>query len=198
MNRKVDAEVNQELFDMTFGKDVVKNEIEFKEKIKEVVGQNYDQESDNFLNYKIQDEFVEQTKINLPDEFLKKFIESSNKQKISREEIDKDYKHYAQDLKWSLIKNKISKDNDIKASHEDVIEEAKKMIRQQFTASGFPAAQMESSLDAFVDNYLKGENGNNYVKLHEKVYNDRVIKFIKESITLKNKEVSPDEFNKKA
>ena len=97
-----------------------------------------------------------------------------------------------------LIKNKISKDNEIKIEHADVIEEAKTMIRQQFTASGFPADQMESSLDSFVDNYLKGEDGNNYVKLHEKVYNDQVVKFIKESITIKNKEVSPEEFNKKA
>ena len=197
VNRMVDAEMGQDLFDKTFGKDAVKTEEEFRTKIAEVVGKNYDQESENFLNYKIQDEFVEKTKIDLPDEFLKRFIQSSNKEKISREEIDRDYEHYAKDLKWSLIKNKISKDNEIKAEHEDVIEEAKTMIRQQFTASGFPADQMESSLDSFVDNYLKGEDGNNYVKLHEKVYNDRVVKFIKESITIKNKEVTPEEFNKK-
>lgn len=197
VNRMVDAEMGQDLFDKTFGKDAVKTEEEFRTKIAEVVGKNYDQESENFLNYKIQDEFVEKTKIDLPDEFLKRFIQSSNKEKISREEIDRDYEHYAKDLKWSLIKNKISKDNEIKAEHEDVIEEAKTMIRQQFTASGFPADQMESSLDSFVDNYLKGEDGNNYVKLHEKVYNDRVVKFIKESITIKNKQVTPEEFNKK-
>ena len=198
VNRMIDAEMGQDLFDKTFGKDAVKTEEEFRTKISEVVGKNYDQESENFLNYKIQDEFVEKTKIDLPDEFLKRFIESSNKEKISREDIDRDFEHYAKDLKWSLIKNKISKDNEIKAEHEDVIEEAKTMIRQQFTASGFPADQMESSLDSFVDNYLKGEDGNNYVKLHEKVYNDQVVKFIKESITIKNKEVSPEEFNKKA
>jgi trigger factor len=184
VNRMVDAEMGQELFDKTFGKDAVKTEEEFSNKISEVVGKNYDQESENFLNYKIQDEFVEKTRIDLPDDFLKRFIE--------------DYEHYAKDLKWSLIKNKISKDNEIKAEHEDVIAEAKTMVRQQFTASGFPADQMESSLDSFVDNYLKGEDGNNYVKLHEKVYNDQVVKFIKESITIKNKEVSPEEFNKKA
>jgi trigger factor len=198
VNRMVDAEMGQDLFDKTFGKDAVKTEEAFRTKISEVVGKNYDQESENFLNYKIQDEFVEKTKIDLPDDFLKRFIESSNKENISREDIDRDYEHYAKDLKWSLIKNKISKDNEIKAEHEDVIEEAKTMIRQQFTASGFPADQMESSLDSFVDNYLKGEDGNNYVKLHEKVYNDQVVKFIKESITIKNKEVSPEEFNKKA
>jgi len=198
VNRMVDAEMGQDLFDKTFGKDAVKTEEEFRTKISEVVGKNYDQESENFLNYKIQDEFVEKTKIDLPNDFLKRFIESSNKEKISREDIDRDYEHYAKDLKWSLIKNKISKDNEIKIEHADVIEEAKTMIRQQFTASGFPADQMESSLDSFVDNYLKGEDGNNYVKLHEKVYNDQVVKFIKESITIKNKEVSPEEFNKKA
>ena len=198
VNRTVDAEIDQELFDKTFGKDSVKNEDEYREKIKEVVGKNYDGESEQYLNYKIQDEFVEKTKMDLPDDFLKRFIKISNKKEITDEQIEKDYEFYAKDLKWSLIKNKISKDNDIKASHEDVIEEAKNMIRQQFAASGFPADQMESSLDSFVDNYLKGEDGNNYVKLHEKVYNDKVIGYIKENITIKNKEVTPEEFNKKA
>lgn len=198
VNRTVPAEVNQDLFDKTFGKDTVKTEEEFKEKIKEAVSKNYDQEAENFLNYKIQDELVEKTKMELPDDFLKRFIEKSNKQEITKEEIDRDYEYYAKDLKWSLIKNKVSKDNDIKASHEEVIEEAKNMIRQQFTASGFPAEQMESSLDSFVDNYLKGEDGNNYVKLHEKVYNDKVLNFIKETISIKEKAVTPEEFNKNA
>ncbi|MEQ6121960.1 trigger factor [Reichenbachiella sp. MALMAid0571] len=198
INRKVSAEVNQDLFDKTFGKDAVKSEEEFKKKIKEVVGKNYDQESENYLNYKIQDEFVEKTKMELPDNFLKRFIEISNKETISKEDIEKDYEHYANDLKWSLIKNKISKDNEIKIAHEDVILEAKNMIRQQFAASGFPADQLEGSLDSFVDNYLKGEDGNNYMKLHEKVYNDKVLEFIKSSITIKDKEVTPEEFNKKS
>lgn len=198
VNRTIPAEVNQDLFDKTFGKDTVKTEDEFREKIKEAVSKNYDQESENFLNFKIQDEIVEKTKMELPDNFLKRFIEKSNKQEISKEEIDRDYEFYAKDLKWSLIKNKVSKDNDIKASHEEVIEEAKNMIRQQFAASGFPAEQMESSLDSFVDNYLKGEDGNNYVKLHEKVYNDKVLNFIKETISIKEKAVTPEEFNKNA
>ncbi len=198
VNRRVDAELNQELFDKTFGKDAVKTEEEFREKIKEVVGKNYDQESENFLNYSIQDQFVEKTKLDLPDEFLKRFIETTNKTPITKEQIEKDYEYYSKDLKWSLIKNKISKDNEIKAEHEDVIEEAKNMIRQQFAASGLPAEQLEGSLDSFVDNYLKGEDGNNYMKLHEKVYNDKVLAFIKEKITIKNKEVTPEEFNKKA
>ena len=101
VNRMVDAEMGQDLFDKTFGKDAVKTEEEFRTKISEVVGKNYDQESENFLNYKIQDEFVEKTKIDLPNDFLKRFIESSNKEKISREDIDRDYEHYAKDLKWS-------------------------------------------------------------------------------------------------
>ena len=196
VNRKIDAEMGQELFDKTFGKDTVKTEAEYLEKIKDVVGKNYDHESDQFFNYKIQDEIVSKTKIELPDEFLKKFIKASNKTEITLEQIEQDYEHYAKDLKWSLIKNEISKKNDIKAENEDVMEEARNMIRQQFAQSGLPPEQLESSLDSFVENYLKGEDGNNYVKLHEKVYTDKVLEFIKGKLTIKTKKVSPEEFNK--
>lgn len=197
VNRVVPAEVNQDLFDKTFGPDVVTSEAEFIEKIKESISSNYEMESNNYLDLKIREKLIEKAKITLPDEFLKRWIEVANKNNISKEEIERDYEHYSNDLKWTLIKNKISKQHDIKAEHEDVVNEAKALIRMQFASSGL-GSQLEDSIDTFADNYLKGNEGDNYMKLHEKVFNDKILAFIKENVTIKNKEVSAEEFRKKA
>ncbi|MFY0628104.1 MAG: trigger factor [Reichenbachiella sp.] len=197
VNRVVPAELNQDLFDKTFGKDLVKTEAEFLEKVTATITDNYKKETDGYTDLKIRDKFIDKTKVDLPDEFLKRWLEKTENNQLTKEEIDKDYPLYANDLKWSMIKNKIAKDNEIKAEHEDVVEEAKNMIRAQFGSMGM-SDQMEANIDSFADNYLKGEDGQNYMKLNEKVFNDKVISFIKENITIKSKEVTLDEYKEKA
>lgn len=197
VNRTVPAEVNQDLFDKTFGKDAVKTEEEFKNKVKEAIGDNYKRETEGYTDLKIRDKFIEKTKMELPDTFLKKWLELSNKNNLTKEQIDQDYPLYANDLKWSLIKNKISKDNEIKTEHEEVVNEAKNMIRAQFGSMGMSEA-MEQNIDAFADNYLKGEEGQNYMKLNEKVFNDKVMAYIRENISIKAKEVTAEEYREKA
>ncbi|MEP2026850.1 MAG: trigger factor [Reichenbachiella sp.] len=197
VNRITPAEINQDMFDKTFGKDAVKTEEEFKEKIKVSIGENYVKETEGYTELKIRDKFIEKTKMELPDTFLKKWLELSNKNNLTKEQIDTDYPLYANDLKWSLIKNKIATDNEIKTEHEDVVNEAKNMIRVQFGSMGMSDA-MEQNIDSFADNYLKGEEGQNYMKLNEKVFNDKVMAFIKENITIKAKEVTADEYREKA
>ncbi|MEP3387866.1 MAG: trigger factor [Reichenbachiella sp.] len=197
VNRTAPAEINQDMFDKTFGKDAVKSEEEFREKIKVSISENYVKETEGYTELKIRDKFIEKTKIELPETFLKKWLELSNKNNLTKEQIDQDYPLYANDLKWSLIKNKISKDNEIKVEHEEVVEEAKNMIRVQFGSMGMSEA-MEQNIDSFADNYLKGEEGQNYMKLNEKVFNDKVMAYIKENISIKAKEVTADEYREKA
>ena len=193
VNRKVDAEINQEFFDRVFGKDAVTDEKTFTEKVKTTISENYVRESDMFLDHSVRKQFVENTKMNLPDEFLKDWLFVSNEGKITKEVIDKEYEMYATDLKWTIIQNKISEDNEIKAEHEDVIATAKTMIRAQLQQSGM-AGQMEDSLDMFVDNYLKGENGNNYMKVFEQSRNEKVLAFVKEKIKVSTKKVDMEKF----
>lgn len=198
INRVIPAEINQDLFDKTFGKDVVKSEEEFGIKVKESISENYTRETENQFVYNLRGKVVEATKMDLPDEFLKKFIAQTNKSEITAEQIESDYPMYAEDLKWTLIKNKISKEQDIKAEHEDVLNATKDMIRMQFAGSGM-GDQMEASIDTFADNYLKGGDGGegeNYMKMHENVFNEKIVSYIKDHITIKEKEVSIEDFRK--
>ncbi len=195
VNRKIAAEMNQEFFDKIFGKDSVKDEKEFIDKIKTTIGDNYQKETESFLNYSIQNELVEGTKMELPDEFLKKWLLTSNEGKVTAEDIEKEYDAYVKDLKWSLIKNKIGEDESIKVEHEDVKEKTREIIRMQFAQSGL-GAQFESNIDAFVDNYLQGENGNNYYKVFNEAQAEKIMGVIKDKITITNKKVDLEKFKK--
>lgn len=197
IKRTKPAEINQELFDKVFGKDAVKTREEFDKKIKETIAENYDRETENLLNRDLVDKLVEKTKFDLPDEFLKNWLLLSNEGKITQEQIDKEYDLYTKDLRWNLIKNKIAEANqdDIKVEHTDVMDYTKKMIAEQFGAYGM-ADQLGENMDSFAQNYLQGENGENYRKVYEEMLNKRVLDFIKEKVSIKEKKVDLDGFKK--
>lgn len=197
VKRTKPAEINQELFEKVFGKDAVKDRKEFDEKIKETISENYDRETENLINRDLVDKLVEKTTFELPDEFLKNWLLLSNQGKVTQEQIDKEYDLYTKDLRWNLIKNKIAEANqdNIKVEHNDVMDYTKKMIAEQFGAYGM-ADQLGENMDSFAQNYLQGENGENYRKVNEEMLNKRVLDFIKEKISIKEKKVDLDGFKK--
>ncbi|WNB18670.1 trigger factor [Marivirga arenosa] len=197
IKRTKPAEINQELFDKVFGKDAVKDKKEFDEKVKETISENYDRETENLLNRDLVDTLVEKTKFELPDDFLKNWLLVSNEGKVTQEQIDKEYDLYTKDLRWNLIKNKIAEANkdDIKVEHTDVMDYTKKMIAEQFGAYGM-SDQLGENMESFAQNYLQGENGENYRKVYEELLNKRVLDFVKDKITIKDKKVDLDGFKK--
>jgi len=195
INRMEPAELNQEFFDKLFGKDEVKTEIDLKGKIKEYLANSFQKETDNFLAHSIREEILKATKMDLPDEFLKRWLVASNEGKVKSEEVDKDYLNYAEEMKWNLILNRIAEDNEIKVENEEVVIKAKELIVAQLASSGI-GDQMADQLDAFADNYLKGNEGQNYLQVFNQVRNDRIMDFIRGTITITKKEVNVDQFKK--
>jgi trigger factor len=195
ISRTEPAELNLELFDRVFGKDVVKDENEFVEKVKATIGENYKRETDHFLEHHIEDYFLDHTKINLPDGFLKSWLKTSSKGEVTDAVLDKEFSSYVRGLKWDLIKNKISDDNKLQVTADEVKAKAKDMIIAQFGGPAI-AEQLGDKLDAIADNYLQNENGQNFMRLFNQLKNEKVLQFIKERITLDEKSVTVDEFKK--
>ncbi|MEB2783911.1 trigger factor [Algoriphagus persicinus] len=193
INRTGTAEMNQEFFDKIFGPDDVKSEEEFITKVRETLQANYDKESNLFTEEELKKVLTDAAKVDLPEDFLKEWLMIANDGKVAEEDIEKEFPIYARQLTWSLISNEIATQNEIKAEHEEVIEKTKQMVREQFAASGL-GAQMEDSMDMFVDNYLKGEEGQNYMNMLTSIQNEKVLAFAMDKISLQEKEISIDEF----
>ncbi|MDE0471938.1 MAG: trigger factor [Ekhidna sp.] len=186
------AVVDQELFEKVFGKDSVKDESSFRKRIKDVVARNYKEQEEQYFDYQIQEKLIENTKITLPEAFLKKWLVKSN-ESMTPELVELEFSSYTKELQWSLIKNQLIKDNEIKVEHEDVINEAKELVKKQLAGLGVKN-QSNDQLAASANGYLQSENGKNYLKIYNQVQNNKVLNFIKEQITIKEKEVTLSEF----
>ncbi|MFD2200361.1 trigger factor [Shivajiella indica] len=193
INRTELAELNQEFFDKLFGEGQVNSEEEMREKVRSIMSENYNKELKVFSDEKIKEKLIESAQIDLPESFLKEWLLKANEGKVTEDQVEKEYPIYAKQLAWTIISNAIAKENEIQAEHEDVIEKTKEMIREQFASSGL-GAQLEASMDMFVDNYLKGNDGQNYMQMLTSVQNDKVLSFVKGKAAVKEEEISVDKF----
>ena len=197
VNRKEPAEINQEFFDKIFGKDVITDEKGFLEKIEESISTNYKKETEYLLERDVRDYLVKKIQIETPNEFLKDWLLISNEGKVTKEQIDDEFDLYLDELKWSLIRNKITSENELKVEDEDIKAKAKLVLADQF---GGPAIldQLGDKMDEFTDSYLKANDGQNYSTIYNQVLADKVFGFLKETITITEKKVSLDDFRKLA
>lgn len=197
VSRVETAELNQELFDKVFGSEVVKTEEEFLSKIRETITENYKRETEHLLDHEIQHYFVDNTKISMPDNFLKTWLKNTSDGKVTDEVLEKEFSQYKESLKWDLIKNQITEEKSITVEGDEVREKAKKQIIEQFGGESI-AAQLGSKLDDIANNFLSGQDGKgeNFMRIYNQLRHEKIMKVVKEAISINEKKVSLDEFKK--
>lgn len=193
ISRVEPAALTIELFDRVFGKDAVTTEEEFINKVKETIESNYKRETEHFLEHHIEDYYLSNTKINIPEAFLKEWLKATGEGKIDDTVLANEFDSYLRSLKWDLIKNKIAEDNKISVESEEVKAKARELIISQFGGAAF-AEQLQDKLDAITENYLSHENGQNFMRLYNQLRQDKIMQHLKSIITVNEKKVSVDEF----
>lgn len=185
--------VDQELFDQVFGKDEVKDEKSFREKIAEGVKQQLATDEDfRFLQdlRKYAEEKVGQ--LTYPEALLKRVLKENNKDKDDKF-INKNYEASLKDLTWSLIKNKLAEKAEVKVNDDDVKNVAREIARAQFAQYG-----MQNVGEEYVNNYaeelLKQRDTVN--QFAERAVDEKLVAAIKPVVKLNHKEISLEDFNK--
>ncbi|MEZ0539710.1 trigger factor [Fibrella arboris] len=200
VTRHAPADLNQEFFDKVLGVGAVSDEETFRTKVKEIIGQNYGRESDNLLRNDIEKALLDHILISLPDEFLKKWLLEMNEGKFTPEQIEEQYPDFTKSAKLQLIKNRIAEKNELNVNFEEVMEATRQMVRDQFGFAGSDGGEMDETIDKIARNYLMDEknNGQNYTQTFNRVFDDKVIDFIKSQLTIVDQTVSLDEFRERA
>jgi trigger factor len=185
------AELNEELFKKMYPDGSVTNLNEMKEKIKADYAAYFEKESDRKLKNDMVLDLIKNTKIELPDEFLKRWLLTVGEKKPSREQIEEEYPNYKDGLKWQLIENKIIRDNDIRVSHDELKDGVREQLRAQFAQYGIQQADDEMMND-MVEKFMKRED--EVRRVNDQLYDNKVMEFFKSKATLNEKKTSSEKF----
>lgn len=193
LSKYVEAEINQELFDKVFGKDTVKTEEEFRNKIKEQIQSNFEYESEFRFHVDAEEIFVDKIGMELPDAFLKRLMLYNNEGKVNQDDVEKEYPRFEKNLRWQLIKKSIAQANNIEVTEEEIKEEAKKSIKNQFAQYGYYDIP-EEELEKYAAGMLKKDEDRD--RLADKKIEEKIIALVKEKVKIDHKKVSLEDFNK--
>ncbi|MBU1760703.1 MAG: trigger factor, partial [Bacteroidetes bacterium] len=190
INRLEESDLNQEFFDKLFGADVVKSEEEFKAKITEELEGMMSQDSDRKLANDLYKYGSEKAKMDLPDEFLKRWLKVANKE-VTDEELEKGYDDFAKNLRWTLVENKIVKDQKLEIKYEEVFEAAKAKLDAQFRMYS-PQPLTEEQLGQYTAQFLQDKENAN--RTFDEVKSHKVFEYLKTVITLDQKDITYTKF----
>jgi trigger factor len=194
ITRYFEAELNQELFDKVYGEGVVTSEADFRAKISETIQLSLNNDSNYKFGIDARDALVAKyDDLVFPDAFLKRWLKASN-DKMTDAAIEEDYPKMIADLKWQFIKDKIGKTNEVKVENDEVKDYARQIARSQFAQYGIPVEINDPILDNYTTDMLKKED--TLRNIIDKVYENKVLDIIKNSVKLDTKAVSIEEFNK--
>ena len=189
----VEAEQNQDLYDRMFGEGVVTDEAGFEAKIEERIAQEYKQEADFRFVLDAREYLLNKTNIELPEEFMKKWLYTINEGKFTMEDIEKDFALFCKDFRWQMISQYIMREQKMEITREEVLEVAKQMAKYQFAMYGLndvPAEQLNHYAESILANEKEGR------RIVEKTEQDKVIGYVKSVVTLDEKEISIEDLQK--
>ena len=193
INTRELADLDQELFDKLFGKGVVTTVTELKDRIKSDAEGQFVQQSDQKLLNDITEYLIENTKFDLPAEFLQKWIQTSGEEPIDETQAKEEYEKSEKGMRYQLIEGKIIADNNLQVSFDDLKGYAKEMIKGQMAQFG-QTNPSDEELDSIAARVL--QNQDEIKRLSDQLMSQKLLELYKEKANLKVKELSYDKFVK--
>ena len=195
INEREPAELNQDLFDKIFGKDVVKNVSQMKNKLSEDFRKQFQTQTNQKLMTDTIEFLVSSTKIDLPKDFLIKWIQLNSDKKISLHEAKVEYEKSEKGMKYQLIESKIIIENNLQVNIDDLKKYTSDLIKMQMQQYGQSVAD-KKNIEQTVARVMS--NKEEVKRLTEQLSGDRILNFFKENISYKSKKLTYDQFIKEA
>jgi trigger factor len=184
-------DLNEEFFNEVFPGAAVATEEEFRNKLKGEIEQYWLSQSRNQLHDQLYHYLLDETNIEFPESFLKRWLQTGGEKPKSEEEAEAEFPMFSQQLKWTLISDKIIKENQLDVSAEELKASMKAEVMQYF--GNMSLGEDVSWLDSYVDRMMKDEKqvDNSYRRL----VTTKMFNWAESQATPNEKEVTPEELN---
>ena len=185
------APLTTETYDKIFGEGVVADEAGFDAKIEERLVAEYANETEYRLSRDIREYLVKKADLKLPETFMKKWLKVANEGKFTAEQIDKEFDAFAEDYRWSLVRDFLLKKYGVKIEQEDILASARGFAAYQFAMYGMPNVPAEQ-LDNYAKSILADENQSR--RIVDQVESEKAIAAVKPELKINKKSVSVEQF----
>jgi trigger factor len=186
------ADMNEAFFGKVFGNEDIKTEADFTDRIKLELGRSLQAEAERLLRNDIMDAFFQTEHIELPDDFLKRWLLSNAKKPVDSATLEQQYPEYAKQLRRDLLIDKVLEENQVEIEGEEIINEAKGLLYRQFSSYGIPMD--DQTLQKYALDYLQKDD--NYTNVYYSMKYRKVEEVVREKVAVSESPLSFAEFEK--
>jgi len=194
INERILADLNQELFDKLYVPGTVSSVKDLEEKIKVGLQTQFEPQANQKLMNDISEAIVEKTKFKLPVDFLKKWIQTSAKEPMTKEEAINEFNKSEKGIRYQLIEGKIISENELNITFEELKDFTAIMVQKQMLQYG--QTPEKEKLDEIVSNIMSNQEETR--RISEQLMGDKMLNFYKDKAPLKTKKIGFDAFIKQA
>ena len=182
-------QLNEEFFNEVFPGQEIKTEEDFRNAIKAQLQHQWDAASREQLHDQLYHILLE-TPLQLPDEFLKRWIAIGSEKKKTEAEVEAEYPSFINQLKWTLISDKIIKDNKLDVSEDELRNYMKEEIMRYF--GQLKPGDNDQWVENYIDRMMKDEK--QVDSSYRRIITGKLFNFIETLVTPVEKETTPEEF----
>ena len=187
------AKLDKDLFAKVFGADAPKDEAAFRAKVKAEIEANMAEDSKYKFGLDAKEAIMKKMEgLAFPEDFLKRWVLATN-DKMTQEELDKDFPKMLEELKWHLAKDQLMKEYKVDVQKEDVEAYAKEIAKMQFMQYGLMHVD-DQYLAQYAQDILKQEN--QLRGIVERVAENKIYDALKGVAKIEKKAISHEEFGK--
>ncbi len=190
-----DPELNEEFFKMAFPAGNVTDEASLDAFIDEQISTELRRESDYLFTLQLRNFLLEKAALQMPAEFLKRWLFVINEGKFTKEDIEKDFEGFLQMFTWNYLQRHFIKTENLNVTPEEAMAEAKSFAAAQYAQYGMPSAP-DQMLEDFAKRLMQDKEQSQ--KIYEKLFEVKVVEAVKAKIKITEKAVSADDFAKLA
>lgn len=185
------ADMNEEFFKAAYPGKEIKTEEEFRETLRNDIQAYWDTQSRNHLQHELYHVLVEHTKIDFPDTFLKRWMQNGGEQPKTTEQVENEFPSFLNQLKWTLVIDKIVQENQIEVSPDELVDFAKKQL------FGYMGMQAGAEEQPWVNDYVQRMmQDRKYTEdAYHRIQTEKVFAWAEETATPTEKAVSLEEFS---
>lgn len=141
-------ELNETFFNEIYPGKAIATEEEFRSQLAEEIQQYWNSQSRNQLHDQVYHFLLDETKMEFPADFLKRWLRQGGEKPKTAEEAESEYPSFSNSLKWTLISDRIVRENNLQVSQEEVQAYMRADIMRYF-------GQMQLGGDtAWIDSYV--------------------------------------------
>ncbi len=182
-------ELNEEFYNQVFPGKEIKTEEDFRKTLEAEIQKQWDAASRNQMHDQLYHILLE-TPIDFPDEFLKRWIQNGGEKKKTAEEVETEYPSFRNQLKWTLISDKIISENQLDVSEEELRESMKAEIMNYFGQMNL--GEDQDWLGSYIDRMMKDEK--QVDATYRRMITEKLFLWLEGQVKTEEKETTSEEF----